>query len=60
MKNLLEKIQNICSELNDENEIAIIKIYGNDSKHLIFVISYKMFADIYCTIQNYINYGDGN
>jgi len=60
MKYLLKKIQNICRELNDEDEIAIIRKYGNDSKHLTFVISYKIFADIYCTIQNYINYGDGN
>jgi len=60
MKYLLEKIQDICNELNDEDEIAIIKKYGNDSKRLTFIASCKIFPDIYYTIQNEINYGDRN
>jgi hypothetical protein len=60
MKYLLEKIQDICNELNDKDEIAIIKKYGNDSKRLTFVVSCKIFANIYCLIQNELNYGDGN
>jgi len=60
MKYLLEKIQDICNELNDEDEIAIIKKYGNDSKRLTFVVSCKIFANIYYTIQNELNYGNGN
>jgi hypothetical protein len=57
MKYLLEKLQDICNELNDEDEIAIIKKYGNDSKRMTFAISCKIF-DIYCMIQSEINYGD--
>jgi len=60
MKYLLEKIQDICNELNNKDEIAIIKRYGNDSKRLTFVISCKIFADIYYTIQSKINYSDEN
>jgi len=50
----------MCNELNDEDEIAIIKKYGNDSKRLTFLTTCKIFADIYCTIQSEIYYGDKN
>jgi len=60
MKYLLEKLQNICNELDDEDEIAIIKKYGINSKRMTFAISCKIFADIYCIIQSEINYADMN
>jgi len=44
---MLEKLQYICNELKNEDEIAIIKKYGNDSKRLTFIISCKIFTDIY-------------
>jgi len=47
---MLENFQYICNELKNEDEIAIIKKYGNDSKHLTFIISYKVFIDIYYMI----------
>jgi len=33
VKNLLEQLQNICNELKDENEIIIMKKYGNNAKY---------------------------
>ncbi|KAH0948813.1 hypothetical protein HN011_008858 [Eciton burchellii] len=36
---MLEKLKYICNELKNEDEIAIIKKYGNDSKRLTFVFS---------------------
>ncbi|XP_025155312.1 uncharacterized protein LOC105189245 [Harpegnathos saltator] len=34
VKYLLEQLQEICNELKDENEIAIIKKYGDKAKHV--------------------------
>jgi len=47
---MLEKLQYICNELKNEDEIAIIKKYGNDAKRLTVVISCKIFAHISYTI----------
>jgi len=47
---MLEKLQYICNELKNEDEIAIIKKYGNDSKRLTFVFSCKILIDIYYII----------
>jgi len=58
MKCFLEKFQYICNELKNKDEIAIMKEYGSDSKHFTLIISCKIFTDIYCTIQNKINFGD--
>ncbi|KAH0944342.1 Or9e65CTE, partial [Eciton burchellii] len=43
---MLEKLQYICNELKNEDEIAIIKKYGNDSKRLTFVISLYCVANL--------------
>jgi len=43
---MLEKLQYICNELRDEDEFAIIKKYGNDSKRFTFIISCKIFTDV--------------
>jgi hypothetical protein len=53
---MLEKLQYICNELKNEDEIAIIKKYGNDSKRLTFVISCKIFTHIYYIIQCKLNF----
>jgi len=53
---MLEKLQYICNELKNEDEIAIIKKYGNDSKRLTFVISCKIFIDIYYLMQGKLNF----
>jgi len=58
MRYLLEELQYICNELKNEDEIAIMKEYGNDSKRFTLIISCKIFTDIYCTIQSKINFGD--
>ncbi|EZA55132.1 hypothetical protein X777_05310 [Ooceraea biroi] len=45
VKRLLENLQYICSELKDENEIAIIKRYEHIAKHIaIGLISLTMFS----------------
>ncbi|KAH0948760.1 hypothetical protein HN011_004045 [Eciton burchellii] len=46
VKCMLEKLQYICNELKNEDEIAIIKKYGNDSKRLTFVISLYCLANL--------------
>ncbi|XP_071639923.1 uncharacterized protein [Temnothorax longispinosus] len=38
VKRLLEELQHICDGLEDENEIAIIKKYGNKAKRLTGII----------------------
>jgi len=43
----MEKFQYICNELKNEDEFAIIKQYGNDSKRFTFIISRKIFTDIF-------------
>jgi len=49
---MLEKLQYICNELRDEDEFAIIKEYGNDSKRFTFIISRKIFTDVSYTIES--------
>ncbi|KAL6425013.1 hypothetical protein ACFW04_009371 [Cataglyphis niger] len=39
VRNLLEQLQYICNELKDENEFAIIKKYGNNTKHCTVVLT---------------------
>jgi hypothetical protein len=56
MRCILKKLQNICNELKNEDEIAIIKKYGNDSKRLTFVISCKIFIHLYYMIQYKLNF----
>jgi hypothetical protein len=59
MKYLSENLQDICNELKDEDEIAIIKTYGNNSKRFTLIISCKkIFLDtnIPCTIRSKISY----
>jgi len=53
---MLEKLQYICNELKNEDEIAIIKRYRNDSKRLTFIISCKILIDIYYMIQCKLNF----
>jgi len=53
---ILEKLQYICNELKNEDEIAIIKKYGNDAKRLTFVFSCKIFVGIYYMIQSKLNF----
>jgi len=38
---MLEQLQDICDELKDENEIAIILKYGNNAKHCTAIITCK-------------------
>jgi len=59
VKYLLEKLQSICNELKNEDEIAIIKTYGKNSKQFTLLVSCKkIFTDISYTIGNKINYND--
>jgi len=51
---MLEKLQYICNELKNKDEI--IKRYGNDSKCLTFIISCKILIDIYYMIQCKLNF----
>lgn len=45
---MLEKIQHICDELKNKEEIAIMKTYGNDFKRFISILlCKKIFIDIY-------------
>jgi len=37
----LEELQHICNELKDENEIAIIKNYGDNLNRFTFIITCK-------------------
>jgi len=53
---MLEKLQYICNELKNDDEIAIIKEYGNDSKRFTLIISCKIFTDIFFTIQCKLNF----
>lgn len=41
MKNLLEQLQNICNEFKDENEIIIMKKYGNMAQRYTAIITGK-------------------
>jgi hypothetical protein len=53
---MLEKLQYICNELKNDDEIAIMKEYGNDSKRFTLIISCKIFTDIFFTIQYKLNF----
>jgi hypothetical protein len=53
---MLEKLQYICNELKNEDEIAIMKEYGNDAKRFSFIITCKIFIDIFHTIQSILNF----
>lgn len=47
MKFLMDKLQHICNDLKDENEIAIITKYGNIAKRLTAIIMCKtLFINI--------------
>jgi len=57
---LLEKLQEtLCNELKNEAEIAVIKTYGNKSKHFISIISCEKIFDYYI-IKNEISYDNIN
>jgi len=62
MKYLLQNLQDICNELKDAEEIAIIKTYGNKSKRFTLIVSRKkIFLDTditYTTTLSKINYDD--
>jgi len=48
MKDLLMQLQNICNELKDESEKAIIKKYSQNAKqYTIAVISKTIFFSLY-------------
>jgi len=53
---MMEKFQYICNELKNEEEFAIIREYGNDSKRFTFIISRKIFTNICYKIQNKLNF----
>ncbi|XP_011864202.1 PREDICTED: odorant receptor 4-like isoform X2 [Vollenhovia emeryi] len=40
VKGFLEELQDICNELKDENEIAIIKRYGNIAKRYTAIVTF--------------------
>lgn len=42
LRNLLERLQNVCDELKDENEIAIIEKYGYKAKRYTYAIICKI------------------
>lgn len=45
----MERIQQICNELKDENEINIMKEYGNSVKRYTIVIISKIIqVNIHC------------
>ncbi|XP_029666081.1 uncharacterized protein LOC115237280 [Formica exsecta] len=45
VKSLLEQLQNICNELKDENEVVIMKKYGNNAKcYTTRIIGVSMFS----------------
>jgi hypothetical protein len=48
MKYILDNFQDICNELKDEDEIAIMKEYLNVSKRFTHIVSCKIFTNIYC------------
>lgn len=37
----MEQLQNVCNELKDENEIAIIEKYGTKAKYFTIIIIRK-------------------
>ncbi|XP_050460091.1 odorant receptor 22c-like [Cataglyphis hispanica] len=39
VRNLLDQLQCICNELKDENEIAIFKKYGNNTKRFTLILT---------------------
>ncbi|XP_039311481.1 odorant receptor 4 isoform X4 [Solenopsis invicta] len=49
VKTLMERLQEICNELKDENEINIMKDYGNSVKFYTFVLT-MLTAISTCTI----------
>jgi len=53
---MLEKLQCICNELKNVDEIAIMKEYGKDSKRFTLIISCKICTDIFCTIECKLNF----
>jgi len=58
---LLKNLEDIYDELKDEEEIAIIKTYGNISKRFTLIISCKKIfldTDIPCTIRSEISCDD--
>ncbi|XP_011163337.2 uncharacterized protein LOC105198346 isoform X2 [Solenopsis invicta] len=60
VRSLLEQLQEICNELKDENEIAIIEKYGSKAKYyttvLILFGSFGEFTAIFIQIWPYIQY----
>ncbi|XP_071562703.1 uncharacterized protein [Temnothorax nylanderi] len=47
VKRLMEELQHICDELEDENEIAIIKKYGNEAKRFTGIMIFSTFL-VFC------------
>lgn len=46
VRSLLEQLQDVCNELKDENEIAIIKKYGSKAKcYTIAIIRKTMVVE---------------
>jgi hypothetical protein len=44
---MLEKLQYVCNELKDDNEIAIFRKYGNNAKrYTVIIICKKVFLSI--------------
>jgi len=46
MKNLLEQLQNVCNELKDDHEIAIIEKYGIKAKRCTTIVIRKIIEFI--------------
>lgn len=44
---MLEQLQDVCNELKDENEIAIIEKYGSKAKYYTTTIIRKTMVDEY-------------
>jgi len=53
---MLEKLQYICNELKNEDEIAIMREYGSHAKRFSLIITCKIFTDISYTIQGILNF----
>ncbi|XP_071639928.1 uncharacterized protein [Temnothorax longispinosus] len=57
VKRLFEELQHICDELEDENEIAIIKKYGNEAKRLTGIIIFALIGGAVTTATGMMVFG---
>jgi len=61
MKDSLEELQCIYNQLEDKNEIAIVKKYGNNAARITVIITCKTkFLNILYTLQSRIDHNLDN